>query len=389
MKPVRFVVIFQPLAKIHLTKDVGGIPVAFSKFWGIDHHFIGGSLTPKGKKYTSALFCGVSSKIIQRLGFLYTVARMVQSGDIINIYHLSPLSFITIMIMRLFHGDRIKIYLKLDMGTREKSLRIARIIAGTAIESSTRDFFTKIVGLWICRHVDVISAESSRVFSITSLWPSKVMLKIPNGFFEEEYPLIRETIDTERINRFISVARHGSEPKRSEELLEAFSIANLPSDWTLSLVGEYTQEFKRLLDETIRNSPNLKDKIVLHGPIHDRNELMAMLSSSKVFTAVSLYEGFSLALLEAAACGCYCVSTDTGGASDVICEDGIILGENASTLDIAVALERAVSSAAYFNHLRFANEIAHKFSWKTVLTPLADALQIQYSEIKMADSTLL
>lgn len=385
MKPGKFIVIFQPLAEVHLKKDVGGVAVALSKYWGIDHHFIGGKLTPKGAEFSSATLCHVSSKIIQKLGFLYTAARIVQAGDIVNIYHLSPLSSMTIMTLRLVYGDRIKIYLKLDMNTQEQSLRIARIIAGTAFANTTREILSRIVGRWICSHVDFMSAESSTVFFITSRWPSKNIFKIPNGIFEEEYPPPSQLINARRDNRFVSVARHGSAPKRSELLLDAFSIAKLPNNWTLSLVGDYTREFKELVDETIMRMPHLKDKIVLHGPINDRDKLLAILSCSRVFTAVSAYEGFSLALLEAAACGCYCVSTNTGGASDVIGENGILLDQDADPAAIALALEMAVSESIHFNHVQFAMQTANQFSWKTVLKPLADALLFQASDCDQTD----
>lgn len=389
MKLGRLLVIFQPLSEIHLTKDVGGIPTALYKYWGIDYHFIGGKYTPKGDKYTCAALCNVPSKLIQKIGFLYTVVRTIKPGDIANIYHLSPISAMTIMVLRILYGDRIKIYLKLDMNTKEQSLRIARIIAGTANACSLREIMLKLVGRWICRQVDFISSESSTVFSITSTWPSKVMLKIPNGFFQEAYPLACELSESGRVNRFISVARHGSEPKRSEELLKAFSIALLPPDWTLSLVGEYTEQFEQLLEETIKEKPQLKDKVILHGPIHDRRKLMTLLSSSKIFTTVSSYEGFSLALLEAAACGCYCVSTKAGGATDVVGENGILIENNADPVSIAAALEVAVLSSMNFNHVQFANQTAVRFRWKTVLEPLIDAIQGKNTDFKIQDTPLL
>lgn len=380
MKSGRFVVIFQDLANIHLTKDVGGIPFALSKYWGIPHHFIGGKLTPTGEKFTRASFCDIPIKSIQLLGFLLTAARKVQSGDIVNIYHLSPLSAITIMTLRFVHGKGIKIYLKLDMDTRERSLKVAKMIAGKTPATSVREILTQKIGRWICHRVDVISAESSTVYAITSHWPSRVMLRVPNGFFEEDYAVKSKHIKSGRINRFVSVARHGSEQKRSEELLEAFSIANLPEDWTLSLVGDYTQKFKQLVDQKINNHPHLKNRILLHGPIHDRVQLMAALSSSKVFVAVSAYEGFSLALLEAAAYGCYCVSTNTGGASDVIGKNGILLNKAASASEIAASLESSVLASEQFDHCQFADLTAKRYSWKVVLTPLYEALQFHTAD---------
>ncbi len=59
-------------------------------------------------------------------------------------------------------------------------------------------------------------------------------------------------------------------------------------------------------------------------------DVIALLDTSDIFCLPSDSEGFSTSLLEAAACGCYIVTTERGGAKELILNDeyGMVMKDN-------------------------------------------------------------
>ena len=61
----------------------------------------------------------------------------------------------------------------------------------------------------------------------------------------------------------------------------------------------------------------LKDRIKLIGQINDRDTLYAYMSKCKIFIMTSPLDSFCFSMWEAAACGCYIISTDVSPAKDI------------------------------------------------------------------------
>jgi phosphatidylinositol glycan class A protein len=69
---------------------------------------------------------------------------------------------------------------------------------------------------------------------------------------------------------------------------------------------------KRALIEEVRDVHQLGDRVTLLGSIQ-HTEVPLLLQQAHIFLNTSLTEAFCMAILEAASCGCYVVSTNVGG----------------------------------------------------------------------------
>ena len=105
-------------------------------------------------------------------------------------------------------------------------------------------------------------------------------------------------------------------------LIQAFTDLDLPHDsWVLNIIGDGEEE------ETLQhhiNTANLQNNIFLLGK-KNKKEIVNFLTSSHVFMMPSRNENFSVAILEALACGLPIVASDCGGVRDCINDsNGII-----------------------------------------------------------------
>lgn len=126
---------------------------------------------------------------------------------------------------------------------------------------------------------------------------------------------------SEKENIMISVGRIGNHQKNTDMLLEALSMVNLKK-WKIYLIGPVTDDFElgktSKYEDKITNffktNPHLVDKVVFTGMIYDQKCLFEYYLRAKVYLSAARHEGFANVYSQAAACGCYIVSTDVGGA---------------------------------------------------------------------------
>ena len=81
---------------------------------------------------------------------------------------------------------------------------------------------------------------------------------------------------------------------------------------------------KRTLLEDMINSSNLSDKIILLGSVQ-HSEVRKVMVLGHIYLNTSLTEAFCIANVEAASCGLYVISTDTGGVDEVLPDNMITL----------------------------------------------------------------
>ena len=98
------------------------------------------------------------------------------------------------------------------------------------------------------------------------------------------------------------------------------------------------------------------------------SEVIELLDGTDIFCLPSVSEGFPTTVLEAAACGCFVVTTKTGGARELIVSDeyGMILPDNrAKTLKDA--LLRASLNPRYRREAaeRCRQRLVKEFTWET------------------------
>lgn len=133
--------------------------------------------------------------------------------------------------------------------------------------------------------------------------------------------LTRKSFD-EKENIMITVGRIGPYQKNTDMILNALSKVDL-KDWKFYFIGPLTDSFntssesnyKKHIEQFYLKNPLLEGRVIFTGAIYNPKEIYEYYLRAKVFVLTSRYEGFANVLSEAAALGCYIVSTDVGGAS--------------------------------------------------------------------------
>ncbi len=151
---------------------------------------------------------------------------------------------------------------------------------------------------------------------------------------------------------FLLYVGNAKEHKNVQMLIDAFQSFP-PSDLSLLLVtgGKETGTLT-IASKRVRLLPGLAEE-----------DLPALYSAARCFVSASLYEGFGLPLLEAAACGCPAIVTD-GGAFREIAPPGTVL-----IPPLASAFAQA------FMHLPSPPERVVLLSWDEAAAKTADILR--------------
>lgn len=127
---------------------------------------------------------------------------------------------------------------------------------------------------------------------------------------------------------------------------------------------------KRLLLEEMRDKHRLHDRVELLGAV-PHAQVRDVLRRGHIFLNSSLTESFCIAILEAAACGLFVVSTRVGGVPEVLPPDMIQFAAEPTPEALADAVLAAVDRLAGVEDMEqqrqsFHNRIAAMYSWDDV-----------------------
>lgn len=138
---------------------------------------------------------------------------------------------------------------------------------------------------------------------------------------------------------------------------------------------------KRLLLEEMREKYQLYDRVELLGSV-SHSEVKEILCRGQVFLNCSLTESFCIALLEAAACGLFVVSTDVGGVPEVL-PPAMIQLVTAETQAIVDGVCRGVSlcRAKFLDPQELHETVMHMYSWPDV-TRRMENIYLHVSSLK-------
>ncbi len=163
--------------------------------------------------------------------------------------------------------------------------------------------------------------------------------------------------------------------KNLARLVEAFAqfeIRNPRTETHLILAGKRGWLYDDLLAQARRLG--LEGRVSLSGYVSEEDKA-ALLSGAVAFMFPSLYEGFGLPVLEAQACGCPVIASNTSSLPEVA-GDGALLVDPAESDDIAEAMWRIVADPALREKLverGFAN--ARRFSWLACARSVLDVIE--------------
>ena len=142
----------------------------------------------------------------------------------------------------------------------------------------------------------------------------------------ESYGLKRKPF-AEKENVMVCVGRIGCYQKNTEMLLNALRETDL-KDWKIYMLGPITSgfdlqeggDFQKVIDQFFEECPWYKEKLIFTGMIYDQKAVFEYYNRAKVLLATARHEGFANVYSQAAALGCYVISTDVGGAD--VCSNG-------------------------------------------------------------------
>ncbi len=163
----------------------------------------------------------------------------------------------------------------------------------------------------------------------------------------------------------------GTDPtKNVTSLIEAFSKLplNIRSQHHLVLVGD-VQKNKEL--QQCVQAHGIAERTVFTGVVSD-SELAEYYQQASVFVFPSLYEGFGLPVLEAMACGCPVISSNTSSLPEVVGEAGMLVCPR-DREELIEAMTRVLTDTELTEMLRRSGrEQAEKFSWEKTARATAD-----------------
>jgi glycosyltransferase involved in cell wall biosynthesis len=192
-----------------------------------------------------------------------------------------------------------------------------------------------------------------------------------NGYCDELLGLCAD--GSNRKKQVICVAR--IDPvKGHSDLIKAFSrVIKKFNDWRLIIVGPIQDRPYYNYLQVLIKELDLEEYVTFLGMINDQ-ELARIYSESSIFVLPSYLEGFSIARVEALACGLPVITTATGG-SEIIKGVGFVVSPG-DINGLASALEKLMSNDALRAKLgEYAIKRARELTWKKVAKKIAALLE--------------
>ena len=176
------------------------------------------------------------------------------------------------------------------------------------------------------------------------------------------FGITRKTF-AEKENIMVCVGRIGNYQKNTEMLLEALHKVDL-KNWKIYMIGPITNsfnlndggDFQKRIDDFFEKCPQHKEKLIFTGMIYVQKTLFEYYNRAKILLMTSRHEGFANVYSQAAAMGCFIVSTDVGGAD--VCSNYWAFGEKLPQENsdaLAGVLEKITSGEYLF---QITNELA-------------------------------
>ena len=207
----------------------------------------------------------------------------------------------------------------------------------------------------------------------------------------ESYGLKRKPF-AEKENVMVCVGRIGCYQKNTEMLLNALRKTDL-KDWKIYMLGPITSsfdlkeggDFQKVIDQFFEECPWYKERLIFTGMVYDQKTVFEYYNRAKVLLMTSRHESWGNVYSEAAALGCYILSTDVGGAT--LCSNNWKFGyrlKQENIGDLAKAIKEVVEgkvdmneemSISYYD-LCYSNLVNKKLLPKMGFKPLGTILNL-------------
>lgn len=388
MKPKRFLTLFGKGKNVELVKMTGMIPFKMYQKYGYKSSIV---FYRDKEEFTYHKNVVKGLKVIKiqdkgrKLGLdaslLKFLIRYAKNIDILHRFHYSLQTLIYVIIYKLLNPKGIAyITLDNDLGSLKK-------YPHSLLLKHPRNFIRNFIAYNIIEPlflnlVDIMSSETSIGTEILKNLYKKYQNKfyyqpygIDDYFIKENKIKLKEFEEKENI--ILTVGRIGSPQKNHEMLLKVIEKIDL-KDWKVIIAGEIENpEFLEVFKNFINQNPNLKDKIIITGPITDRKELYELYNRSKIFVMTSIFESFGIVMVEAGYFRNYLITTDVISAKDITnnekCGD-IVPINDADTF--AKKLEFAINNPEYIKEKaeNFRNHVLENFLWDKIIEKLQNKI---------------
>ena len=358
----RLVLIFENLYNHHLVKDVGQLPYLLGKYY----NYCSAIACRKRDTYTH-LDSGMRELQLDFTisSYLYLL-RNARNIDICMLFHIRAKSVYQGLLYKLLNPGCF-FYIKAD--TTEKVLPYVTKAGRNPVAQAYNRFFFR----WFVKKVDLVSFETRQVYETIDEIPSNKKIYLPNGF-DTNFPKmlgLTQKMYSEKKDLILCCARHGTEQKNSELLLDVLKSLQLPDSWHVVFAGEATREFQNAVDQLKTECPHLADKVVLTGNISDRKQLYELYNDAKIFCLPSRWESWGLVCTEALYFGCALIMTREVISADDLTnfgEAGVLAGTENSG-EWAAVLQGLVSDPKLgeFYSMKGRDHFATHFAWPDTL----------------------
>lgn len=178
---------------------------------------------------------------------------------------------------------------------------------------------------WTLQHANVItavSADMSRKIQLLAGRDDVVILKnvVNEQIFSPHYPSssLRESLGISADEVILGFCGELREKKGQQFLLKALTTVRAQRPACLLIIGEVRASQESVLQLYATQHPEDAKHIIITGHLPNSATVAQHLRLCDVYLQPSLWDGMPNALLEAMACGCCCIASDSGGIPEVI-----------------------------------------------------------------------
>ena len=206
---------------------------------------------------------------------------------------------------------------------------------------------------------EFIRQEIIETFHIPQEKVTAVPLAVEKFFMQKPEPVVSRYLQEKNLpNRYIlTVGTH--EPRKNIAMLVR-ALAHTKEKYTLVSTGwsgwlnsEFQQEVRKL---------KMEKRIILLGHIPDE-ELVLLYNGASLMVYPSLYEGFGLPILEAMACGCPVICSNTSSMPEVAGDAAILISPE-DEKDLAEAIDNVMQDESLSQQLiKSGVTRVSEFSW--------------------------
>ena len=221
----------------------------------------------------------------------------------------------------------------------------------------------------ICSVSDFSASEISSYYH----YPKEKICILPNAIGDFFKPLTNPLFENEKYILAVSSVKQN---KNFPFILKIFErISEKIERVNLYIVGDLNTKCFNTIDiNEVKDNPNIR----ILGRVNDE-ELIRLYSNAVVFLFPSLYEGFGIPVLEAQACGCPVIASNTSSLPEVLGKSAILLPPNEAALWQAAIVEMCKDEEKRKEMIRLGFKNNQRFSWKKSAEKIIALLQKEIS----------